>query len=212
MSEWGSGGVRSFILRHWRVAGIALLGVVLVVARGVWLPWMGLALVVADPLQSADAIVPLAGGDARSIYAAELFTSGCADWYVATDMPLHLPGVRSSYAELIRQEAIWQGVPADRVVMVPRTVETTYQEAAAVAELAQARGWRSLLVVTDPYHTRRARLCFREVLDGSGITVAVRPIEGSRYDPEAWWQTTEGLRETWTEVLKLALYWAGDRM
>ena len=80
-----------------------------------------------------------------------------------------------------------------------------------MATLARERGWHSLLVVTDPYHTRRARLCFRTALADSGIAVTVRPVEGSWYDPEAWWRTVDGQRETWTEYLKLALHAAGYR-
>ncbi len=199
----------SFIL--FRVAAIGLFLAVLLVARETWLPWIGEALVVADPLQAADAVVPLAGGDERSVYAAELFTSGYADWYVATDMPLHLPGVRSSYADLIRQEAIWQGVPEESIVSAPGTVETTVQEAEAVRGLAQARGWTSLLIVTDPFHTRRARMIFRDTFEGTGITTVVRPVEGSWYRAEAWWRSLDGLRETWTEALKLGLYVVGYR-
>lgn len=188
------------------LAALAILG------RRLWLPAVGRALVVADPLPAvADAVVPLAGGDERSVYAARLFLAGHAAWYVAANMDLNLPGVRTSYAELVRQEAVWQGVPAERVVLVPGTVATTCQEAEAVAGLARERGWRSLLVVTDPFHTRRARLCFRQALEGSGIVVAVRPVEPSWYDPESWWRTVDGQRDTWTEYLKLALHAAGYR-
>lgn len=188
------------------LAALAILG------RRLWLPAVGRALVVADPLPAAaDAVVPLAGGDERSVYAARLFLAGHAAWYAAANMDLNLPGVRASYAELVRQEAVWQGVPAERVVLVPGTVATTCQEAEAVAGLARERGWRSLLVVTDPFHTRRARLCFRQALEGSGIVVAVRPVEPSWYDPESWWRTVDGQRDTWTEYLKLALHAAGYR-
>ena len=30
-------------------------------------------------------------------------------------------------------------------------------------------------------------------------------------DPEVWWQSTDALRETWTEYLKLALHLVGYR-
>lgn len=196
----------------WGVAIVVLALAACLLTRRLWLPAVGRALVVADPLPAAaDAVVPLAGGDERSVYAARLFVAGHAAWYVAANMDLNLPGVRASYAELVRQEAVWQGVPAERVVLVPGTVATTCQEAEAVAGLARERGWRSLLVVTDPYHTRRARLCFRQALEGSGIGVAVRPVEPSWYDPESWWRTVDGQRDTWTEYLKLALHAAGYR-
>jgi uncharacterized SAM-binding protein YcdF (DUF218 family) len=204
---------RAFALKGCLVSAAAVLAVLgfLFLSRGLWLPLIGRALVVADPLEPADAVVPLAGGDKRAVYAAELFQAGYADWFVATDMPLDLPGIRRSYAELVRQEAIFQGVPAERILVAPGLVETTYEEALAVRALAQAQGWQSLLIVTDPYHTRRARICFREAFRDADVAIVIRPIEGSWYDPETWWQSTAGLRETWTEYVKLALHLLGYR-
>lgn len=205
---------RTCVLKGCLVSAAAVLAVLLLLflSRGLWLPFVGRFLVVADPLPAAaDAIVPLAGGDARSVYAARLFAAGHATWFVATDMPAHLPGVRTSYADLVRQEAIWQGVPAERILVAPGLVETTYEEALAVRALAQEQGWHSLFLVTDPYHIRRARLCFREAFRDADGTIAVRAIEGSSYDPETWWQSSAGLRETWTEYVKLALHLLGYR-
>ena len=87
----------------------------------------------------------------------------------------------------------------------------TYEEAIAVQQLAQEQGWRSLIIVTDPHHTRRARMAFRDVFRDSGITVMVRPVNDSWYQADSWWQTRDGLRETWTEYLKLLLYVVGYR-
>ncbi|MGC9336229.1 MAG: YdcF family protein, partial [Anaerolineae bacterium] len=115
------------------------------------------------------------------------------------------------YSDLVRQEAEWQGVPAGRVLVAPGLAESTYDEALALRALAQQHGWQSILVVTDPYHTRRARLIFRHAFRGTGIAVTVRPVEPAEYDPEAWWHTVDGLRDTWTEWLKLGMYVAGQR-
>ena len=180
-------------------------------ARHWWLPLPARFLVDEDPLQPVDALVPLAGGHERAPYAARLLHEGYADWFVATNMPLRVPGIRATYGELVRREAILQGVPEEQILIAPGTVETTCQEALAVRRLVDRQGWHSLLVLTDPFHTRRARLCFRETFRDSGVAVSVRAIEGSWYDPGSWWLSTDGLRETWTEVLKLALHLVGYR-
>jgi len=154
--------------------------------------------------------VPLGGGGVgRVAQAAALVEDGYATWLLATDAEIDLPGIRDSYSELVRQEAQWQGVAPERILMARGVVQTTCDEALAVRTLAQEQGWRSLLIVTDPFHTRRARLTFRTVFRGTGITVAVRPVESAEYDPEAWWRSADGLRETWTEYAKLALYLLG---
>ena len=184
----------------------------LVVAVGYFaLPLAGGFLIVSDPLGPADAILPLAGGQERVIYAAELFDQGYAGWFIATDMPLNLPGVREPYSALVKREAGWRGVPAERVRVTPETVTTTTQEAQAVRRTVEAQGLGSLLVITSPYHTRRARLIFRDVFRDTGVSVAVRPVAGHWYRAGSWWKTQDGLRETWTEYLKLGLYVMGYR-
>ncbi len=200
--------------RGWLIAGLTvlILGGLLALGRNLWLPGIGRFLVVADPLQKADAVVTLSGGERdRVAYAAKLFNEGYADWFVATNMKHDLPGVRVPYGELVRQEAIWQGVPGERILIAPGIVETTYEEALAVRELAQERGWRSLIVVTSPYHTRRARVAFRDALRDTGIVVRIRPVNEHWYRADSWWKSRDGLRETWTEYAKLLLYFAGYR-
>ncbi|MBN1956504.1 MAG: YdcF family protein [Anaerolineae bacterium] len=197
-------------LRRWR--WLALLGPVLLILAGpLWLPLLGRFLVVSDPLQPADALVPLAGGRQRVVYGAELFNDGYARWFVATDMLLNVPGVRASYSELVQQEAVWQGVPRERILLLSRVADDTYQEAAFVRELAEEQGWQSLLVVTDPFHTRRARIMFRQVFADSGVSVVIYPVSDHWYQPDSWWKSGDGLRETWMEYSKLALYLVGYR-
>lgn len=183
-----------------------------IAGRRHWLPLLGRFLVVADPLRRADAVVALAGGGPERVAcAAALFQQGYASWLVVTQTPVTLPGVRATYAELGRQEAVWQGVPEERVLAAPGVIYTTWEEAHAVQQLAQERGWRSLIVVTDPFHTRRARLCYRTAFRGTCVSITVRPVAGSRYRPGMWWQTVEGLRHTWNEYLKLLLHVCGYR-
>ena len=100
------------------VVTMMVLGVL--VPRGLWLPLVGCFLVVPDPFHPADAVVPLAGGGAdRVAQAASLLKSGYAPWLVATEAELDLPGIRGSYSELVRQEAQWQGVAAERILVAP---------------------------------------------------------------------------------------------
>ena len=196
------------------VFGLIVLVVVIVamMASSLWLPLPGRFLIVVDPLQPADAVVPLGGGlSNRVVRAAALLKEGYATWLVTADDELDLPGIRESYGELVRREAQWQGVSGDRIIVMPGEVETTYEEALAVRTLAQDQRWTSLIIVTDPYHTRRASLTFGEVFRGTGITVAVRPAENPRYDPEAWWRSVDGLRDTWAEYGKLVSYLLGYR-
>ncbi len=203
---------------RWGLALIGFCGLVVVtvalaaISSSYWLPTIGRFLVVEDPTQPSDAVVALAGGGrSRVTGAAQLLEEGQASWLIVTNMPLNTPGIRVSYADLMRSEAIWQGVPEDRILQAPGTVRTTYEEAEAVRRLAEERGFRSLTVVTDSFHTRRAMMAFRDAFAGSSIDVFVQPARLGWYQPSVWWQDRDSLRETWTEYLKLALYLVGYR-
>ncbi|MBC7262714.1 MAG: YdcF family protein [Chloroflexi bacterium] len=198
--------------RLWRFLALAFCfllvsGVLLLSLRSFWLPAIGRFLVCADPLQPADAIVVLAGGGPQRVaHGVKLYQAGYAPWLIVTNQPLNTPGIRVPYVELMRTEAIWRGVPSERILMASDIVRTTYEEAIAVRRLAEEHSLRSLIIVTDPFHTRRARMSFRDALRGSGITISVQPANPSWYRADAWWQSQDELRETWTEYLKLLLY------
>lgn len=177
--------------------------------RRLWLPICGTALVVSDPLLRADAIVPLAGDAERLGYSVELFQEGYADWFVLTNMPIAAP--ETTYAELMRRQVLAWGVTDDRIVLLTELVQSTYEEALRVRQLAEERGWRSVLVVTSPYHSRRSRHILRDVFRGSGIEVSVVAVQDSWYDPDSWWTYHSGRRATLSEYLKFALYLGGYR-
>jgi uncharacterized SAM-binding protein YcdF (DUF218 family) len=192
----------------------SLFGVLLLLAifHRFWLPLIGGFLIVADPLQPADAIVPLAGKAERVEYAATLYNEGYATWFVATSMPHYVPGIREPYSTLVSREAMWAGVPEDVIIEATTVVSTTYQEARVVRNLAQQQGWHSLLVVSSPSHTRRARWIFRDVFADTPIKILVHPVEDHWYTPDTWWQHPDGLRATWTEYLKFAMHISGYRV
>jgi uncharacterized SAM-binding protein YcdF (DUF218 family) len=187
----------------------AVLG--MLVTRGFWLPLVGRFLVVEDPLRPADALVPLAGEWPRIAAGAELLKQGYARWFVITEMQVDQqqasPGFR--YSESARRQAIEEGVPAKQIMVAPDVVATTYAEARALRRLAQEQGWRSLIVVTSPYHTRRSRIIFRAAFAGSGVTIVVRAMKQHWYHADNWWRFPDSQETTAREYLKLALYLLG---
>ena len=60
-------------------------------------------------------------------------------------------------------------------------VRNTRAEAVAVADLARREGWRHVVVVTSPLHSKRACATF----EGVGLTVACRPSEERRFAVES---------------------------
>ena len=65
------------------------------------------------------------------------------------------------------------------------------------------RGFHSLIVVTSPYHTRRARLIFDQVFADSQVIVSVRPALNHWYQAKAWWRNSRGRDVTALEYTKI---------
>lgn len=197
----------------WRILLVAL-----VLTPLALFPFLGRLLVAEDPLQPADAIVVLAGSRVdRWLEAVDLRADGFAASIVLSrgqresgEDVLARRGIRlPDAADLARGAMIELGVPAEAVTYLPEEPDSTAGEAAIVRRLADASGWRRIIVVTSKQHTRRARLAFRRELDGSGIEPIVRASRYDVADPPRWWRTRRGLRETLFEWIKLVAYTAG---
>jgi uncharacterized SAM-binding protein YcdF (DUF218 family) len=110
-----------------------------------------------DSAWHADAVVVLAGDHLRLGKALELMTRRVAPTLVISD------GLAPGWH---RANRLCRGRAAFRVVCFRASPYSTRGEAEAVARMAAARGWRSVVVVTSTYHVTRARLLFRRCVDG----------------------------------------------
>lgn len=161
----------------------------LVLAALLWaLRHAGTALVVARDVGPPDAIVMLASHEWERLPAA----AAAARQYPSSVVLLTVPDVVKKWNCYLCTERPAQlereGIPRDRIVELPNRVGNTYGEAAATRAYVEAHGVRRVLVVTSPYHTRRALAAFRHALAASGVTVGVLPAAmTSPASPEAWW-------------------------
>jgi uncharacterized SAM-binding protein YcdF (DUF218 family) len=84
------------------------------------------------------------------------------------------PGDRFTEAEASAAYLEDRGVPAEAIVL-ENEGSTTYESLEGVAEILDARGLSSVLVVTDPYHALRSRMVAEEV----GLDAYVSPTTTS---------------------------------
>jgi uncharacterized SAM-binding protein YcdF (DUF218 family) len=116
-----------------------------------------------QPPVAADAIVVLGGGDgSREERGATLYHQGLAPVVISSGEQLHLPGIDETFAAVSANYLVALGVPRDDIIELPTTT-STYDEAVQTLTLARERGWRTVLVTTDAFHTRRAYLTFQKV-------------------------------------------------
>ena len=181
-----------------------ILGFVLgVLAALTGLAGLGHYLAVEDPLAPADAIVAISGDEgARAATAVELWKQGLAPVIVfagSSDDPASPPS-----AELMKREAVRMGVPADRVLLEPSS-STTQENATRVTDLFRAHGIKSAILVTSPYHQRRAAMLFDRQVGGTGITFRNYPARDREWDRTFWWSREPSRTRTLVEVAKLGV-------
>jgi len=181
------------------VFGIVLAGIIAYVG----LIAVGALLIVADPIKPVDAVVVLSGDDGdRLALAIEMHIQGFAPNLVITD-------TSNAANRLLVREAEEGGFPKANIYVTNLQVDSTLDEARAVLELAQSEGWDELMVVTDPFHSFRARQIFRQELRGSGVQISVRPVVGHWFRSSTWFLHSEGWRFVFLEFAKLFSYFIG---
>lgn len=157
--------------------------------------WAAL-LVTERPVRRCDLMVVLGGGSVeRLATAAELMSGGaCSRVLFTGQQPAGgLRHVRSFLAEVD---------PALRLSPAWRTYSTV-GDALLALEAARKLGAGYLLIVTSPYHTKRAEWVFSRVLEGEGIRFGVHPSTAFYFSYDSWWGNPLGRRIVLKEYLKL---------
>jgi uncharacterized SAM-binding protein YcdF (DUF218 family) len=165
----------------------------------------GCFLEAADPPARADAIVILGGNVERVRRGIALYEEGFAPVVVFSGGQLKDVGLACSSAQLSLEAALELGLPEGAAVIAPEA-QSTYEEALNLRCLVAAHGWGSLIVVTDPFHTRRAGRTFRALMPETTVYVSAAP--NPDHDPAHWWENERGLIAVVDETIKIAFYWA----
>jgi uncharacterized SAM-binding protein YcdF (DUF218 family) len=129
--------------------------------------WLAGRLIVPPRIESAEAIVVLGGGieDShtlsvislrRTIQGIRLYRQGLAPTIIFSGGKA---GQEVAEAKVMASLAVELGVPST-AIWVETKSNDTWTEALEVARLAQPKGVRKILLVTDPFHMKRASVAF----------------------------------------------------
>lgn len=191
------------------VGALILLGLVvggaLVFTAGYWLR-------LNDQPKKADAIVILAGDIHRAIHAADLYHQGLAPVILLgrphrgdPDALCDLGFECASQEELTQRVLVAKGVPPGVLRLYGQDHLSTVEEGESLArELGPEP--KVLLVVTSPYHCRRARLILSGILRGHELILTPTPYE--RFD-QKWWTHQGSAGSVVSEVAKFVFYFLG---
>jgi uncharacterized SAM-binding protein YcdF (DUF218 family) len=183
-------------VRRWLVVLTMLLALLwVVVAFTPLCPLLVPGLVRREAPRKADAIFVLSSNVqpddepsisalSRGTRALELLGSGYATKLLVSE----LAAPAGSYRTYLMESARKLGVPHATEIESIGLVGNTHDEAQRVADLFRARGWKTLLLVTSPTHSRRAATTFEHA--GIPNVVSVPSIE-TYYDLERLAYTDE---------------------
>jgi uncharacterized SAM-binding protein YcdF (DUF218 family) len=186
---------------------VLVLAVVGVLTAPRWLPAIGEFLVVSEPLAPADAIIVLAGNaPARLPHAEDLYHQGLAPLLIVSDEEVHTQTLDTTWSQLYADGVVASDLPASALTIVTDPPpESTLDEAERDAALLQARGLHSAILVTDPFHSRRARLLFGAEFARHGLSVRSSP-NADQLDLPHWWMDRATRRMVVEEYVKLGAY------
>jgi uncharacterized SAM-binding protein YcdF (DUF218 family)/glycosyltransferase involved in cell wall biosynthesis len=180
----------------------------------VW--WAAEPLRVAQTPVPADAIVVFAGGvgesgkagggyQERVKQAVDLYRQGLAKHVIFSSG--YVFAFRE--AEIMRDLAVANGVPAEAVVLEQRAANT-YQNVVYSNEILQSHGWRSILLVSSPYHMRRGLLVWHRA--APQVVVVATPVPQSQFYEHGAGANLEQIRGLLQEYLAIARYWTQGKI
>jgi uncharacterized SAM-binding protein YcdF (DUF218 family) len=176
---------------------------------------LGRYLIVEHTPQKSDLIVCLAGGNVeRGLAVADAYQRGLAPRvFMAREVPPDgyalLKERDIDYPEsvdLMRVLLEELGIPESAFFTSDRSSKSTFEEAHLVRDLVMNNDYNSLIVITTPYHCRRAWLTFRKVFEEDDTRILMLPSSYSDFRPEDWWKKRRYLREVIIEYQKLIYY------
>jgi uncharacterized SAM-binding protein YcdF (DUF218 family)/glycosyltransferase involved in cell wall biosynthesis len=176
----------------------------------VW--WAAAPLGTAAPAAPSDAIVVFAGGvgesgkagggtQERMERAVGLFQAGLSRHLILSSGYVY----SFNEAEGMRAFAVEQGVPPAAIVLEQRSIDT-HDNVMYTRDILRQRGWESVLLVSSPYHMRRAMLVWHKLAPGIRV-IPAPPLRSQFYDHTRG-LSFEQLRGLAHEYFAIIAYWS----
>jgi len=176
---------------------------------------IGYFLIFEQEPQKTDVIVVLNGRDTeRSLAAVDLYNQGYAKLMIMAHIAKQ-PGTDEFWkrvggnlnGKVFFQRAIEaMGVPEESFRLIGNGVTSTYDEAVATKEFLKKNGYKSMLLVTSKWHSKRAYLTFRSALENDEIKIVNHPSRYDAFRPDAWWKNRNDAELVFDEYVRLIYY------
>jgi len=188
------------------VAGLSLL---LIMARGVWIPMVGRALVCDSSIRPSDAIMVDNFEVNYLIFerAEQLKSSGIASRVlVPTQASIESGEPNRVFAGIAEVMAGVARLPHPELIPVREIEPISLNAAYQIRDFLQRERLRSIVLVTPAFRSRRSALIYAAVLGPVGIRTSCVPVFGPQQGPDTWSRTLHGIQEVVEQHMKLLYY------
>lgn len=161
---------------------------------------IGFFLAPQSKLAQADVIVAISGGetDARAGEAIRLYQNDYASKLIFSGAAEDKSG--PSNAQEMKEQATADGVsPGD--IIIEELSNNTNQNATEVAKIVKDNGYKSIILVTSPYHQRRASIAFSRAL-GPDVAIINHSAPDQSWRRSHWWASPYAYGLTLAELQK----------
>jgi uncharacterized SAM-binding protein YcdF (DUF218 family) len=178
-------------------------GIILVLIVAVWAAFkMPSWLVIDEEAHQANIAVILGGGGgSRFRTGLSLYDRGLVDQLLLVDIK------KAAWNSIL--ERFCSDCKADgKDVVILEGSTNTLTDAELVSQYCAAHGIDSILVVTDPYHTRRASIIFNSQFKESDVEISVvssGDFMGKLSPDEKWWQDDPTLKVIFGEISRISI-------
>lgn len=163
----------------------------------------------SSPAQSpvqADIILALGGDNGERVaMAARLYHQGYAPRVMLTGLENGPSTTRSVYVNWRVQFLLDNKVP-DGAVILDLKAGNTWEEAVNTLALLKQRGWKRVIVVSDPPHMRRLHWVWSKVFADSGKEFVLVHSAPEWWNAARWWEHDQSEPFVVNEYIKLLYY------
>jgi uncharacterized SAM-binding protein YcdF (DUF218 family) len=177
------------------------------IVRDFLLTQAGAFLIYQDHIEAADAVLILGGGKKERVQQGiELVNKKYSGWMIFTGDYIDPIFAENTHWALEAQKlAVHEGLKKDMLIPILNS-QSTRDDAELAKEVCLKKHFKSLIVISEPYHTRRAHYVFDKVYKKSGIKIIIYPVQNSWYKSDTWWKSKTGYWDTNIEYQKMLYY------
>ncbi|MBC5624037.1 YdcF family protein [Clostridium sp. NSJ-49] len=183
---------------------VALLLIVLIIIAAN----LGKFLVVNDDLSSVDAIVVFSGDNGpRTVKGIELLEQGLGDYLILSGGKVYDD---VTMAELMKNHAIKLGVSSENIIL-DKEANSTYENALFTKEIIEENNFKSIILVTSEFHSRRSKAAMEKALEdtfiyGEKVKVMITSSKEEKFNTK-WWTSGNSVLILIGEYLRLIGYY-----